>query len=150
MGTRANFAADFTLLLMLAILGLFTLGVFLARRRRYEAHRWVQTGAALLNAGMVLWMMILPFRDFVIQDQGGPRPTVFYAVTSLHALVGAAALLFGLFVVLRANGLVPNALKFRNYKGFMRAAYGIYFTATLLGVLVYIVWFVVVPNSPTY
>jgi len=150
LGTRANFAADFTLVLMLLILGLFTLGVYLARKRRYEAHRWVQTSAALLNLGMVLWMMILPYRDFVMRDQGGPRPTVFYATTSLHAIAGAAALVFGLFVVLRANGLVPNALKFRNYKGYMRAAYGLYFAATLLGVLVYVVWFIVVPNSPTY
>lgn len=150
LGTRANFAADMTLILMLGILALFTVGVFLARRGRYETHRWVQTTAALLNAGLVLWMMILPFRDFVIQDKGGPRPAIFYTITSLHALAGASALLFGLFVVLRGNELVPRALKFRNYKGFMRVAYGLYFLATTLGVLVYVVWFIIVPDSPTY
>jgi uncharacterized membrane protein YozB (DUF420 family) len=150
LGTRANFAADMTLILMLLILGLFTIGVVLALRKQYNAHRWVQTTAAVLNAGMVLWMMILPFRDFVLQDQGGPRPAIFYTVTSIHALAGASALIFGLFVVLRGNGLVPKAMRFRNYKAFMRTAYGLYFLATLLGVLVYYVWFVVVPNSPTY
>jgi hypothetical protein len=78
LGTHANFAADFTLVIMLLIAGLFTLGTVMARRQRYQVHRWIQTSAALLNLIMVLWMMILPFRDFVVRDVGGPRPTLFY------------------------------------------------------------------------
>ncbi|MGH2620949.1 MAG: hypothetical protein ACRDHG_10335, partial [Anaerolineales bacterium] len=106
-GTAANFAADATLVVMLAVALLFTIGAGLAHLHRYTAHRWVQTSAASLNAIMVLWMMVLPFRDFVlpgIPEQVGER---FYAVTILHAVVGAVALPFGLFVVLRGNELVP-------------------------------------------
>jgi uncharacterized membrane protein YozB (DUF420 family) len=150
LGTAANFAADTTLVLMLLILALFTLGVWLARQRQYEAHRWVQTTAVLLNAVLVLWMMILPFRDFVLRDSGGPRPNIFYTVTTLHALAGAVAFPFGVFVALRGNGLVPDALKFRDYKRYMRTAYGLYILATLFGVLVYLVWFVVIPNPPAF
>lgn len=150
LGTSANFATDITLILMISIAALFTLGFYLARRRRYEAHRWVQTSAVLLNLALVLWMMILPFRDFVVRDQGGPRPGVFYVITGLHALFGLVAVPFGVFVMLRGNELVPRALKFRNYKRFMRTAYALYIGTTLLGILVYLTWFVLIPNPPLY
>lgn len=149
-GTAANFVADATLVVMLTVALLFTLGAGLAHLHRYTAHRWVQTSAASLNAIMVLWMMILPFRDFVlpgIPNQVGER---FYAVTILHAVVGAIALPFGLFVVLRGNELVPKRLKFSNYKAFMRTAYTLYILTTLLGVWVYFAWFVNNPNPPVY
>ncbi len=150
LGTNANLAADSTLIAMIVIAALFTYGFYLARRQRYEAHRWVQTSAVILNAILVLWMMILPFRDFVVRDQGGPRPQSFYLVTIIHALVGMSALLFGVFVALRGNNLVPQFLRFRNYKPFMRAAYTLYMLATLLGVAVYITWFVLIPNTPAF
>ena len=149
-GTAANFAADATLTVMLLVGLLFTIGAGLAHLHRYAAHRWVQTSAATLNAILVFWMMILPFRDFVlpgIPDQAGER---FYAVTILHAVVGAVALPFGLFVVLRGNELVPKRLKFSNYKPFMRAAYTLYILTILLGVWVYFAWFVNNPNPPVY
>jgi uncharacterized membrane protein YozB (DUF420 family) len=65
-----------------------------------------------------------------------------YAFTTIHALVGLASLLLGVFVVLRGNELVPNALRFKNYKLFMRTAYSLYMLATLLGVIVYILVFI--------
>ncbi len=150
LGTNGNLAADVTLLVMLVIATLFTVGFVLARRGRYQAHRWVQTSAAALNLALVLWMMILPFRDFVVRDQGGPRLPLFYGVTVAHALVGLAGLTFGTFVVLRGNELMIRPLKFNNYRAFMRASYLLYMAATLLGILVYIIWFVVEPNPPLY
>ena len=149
-GTSANFAADFTLVMMIFIAALFTIGVFLAIRKKYDAHRWVQTTAAILNAIMVSWMMILPYRDFVAPGLPAQLSEKFYAITTLHAFVGLFALTFGLFVTLRGNGLVPKALKFKNYKGFMRVAYGMYMLTTLLGIWVYFAWFVGNPNPPTY
>lgn len=150
LGTHANFAADMTLLLMVMIGIMFTIGFILARKQKYEAHRWVQTAAASLIAILVLWLMILPFRDFVIRDNGGPRAVIFYAITILHAILGAVALPFGLFVVLRGNRLVPKALRFNNYKLFMRTAYGLYIVTILIGILVYYTWFVMIPNPPVY
>jgi hypothetical protein len=68
----------------------------------------------------------------------------------IHALTGAIAFPFGVFVALRGNELVPQALKFNNYKLFMRTAYGLYLVATIIGILVYITWFVLIPNPPVY
>jgi uncharacterized membrane protein YozB (DUF420 family) len=150
LGTHANRAADITLVIMLLAATLFTIGFILARKKKFKAHRWVQTGAATLNAIMVLWMMILPFRDFVLRDRGGPRPAVFYIIASIHGLVGLVGVIFGLFVTLRGNGLVPKPLRFNNYKLFMRTAYGLYMLATLLGIGVYLTWFAYVPNPPVF
>jgi uncharacterized membrane protein YozB (DUF420 family) len=149
-GTAANFAADATLVVMLLTASLFTLGAYLAVKGKYGAHRWIQTSATTLNTIMVGWMMILPFRDFVAPGLPERIAERFYLVTSVHAFLGASSLLLGIFVTLRANGLVPEALKFNNYKGYMRTSYTLFMLATLIGVLVYLSWFVWNPNPPTY
>lgn len=150
LGTNANLAADATLVIMLFTAGLFSLGFYLARKGKFNTHKWVQTSGALINLIMVLWMMVLPFRDFIIQDQGGPREGYFYIVTALHALIGLIATIFGMFVVLRGHKLMPKFLQFNNYKPFMRTAYALYMTATLLGIAVYLVWFVFTESTPIY
>jgi uncharacterized membrane protein YozB (DUF420 family) len=150
LGTSANFAADMTLMVGLLVAALFTIGVAMAVKGRYQTHRWIQTTAASLNAVLVLWMMILPFRDFIVRDFLGSRPPIFYYVTSAHALIGLCGLTFGIFVTLRGNELMLKPLKFNNYKLFMRIAYGLYMLATLLGIWVYLTWFVNNPNPPTY
>lgn len=150
LGTSANLAADMTLVLSLLIAGALTIGFFLARGKHYGTHRVVQTGAVIANAILVFWLMVLPFRDFVapgVPDRLGER---FYAVTTLHALVGAAALVLGIFVVLRANGLMPRRLRFRNYKPVMRVSYALYMLATTIGLFVYLAWFVWNPYPPVY
>ena len=150
LGTNANRAADLTLVLILLSAGLFTLGVWLVRRKHFTAHRWVQTGAAVLNASLVLWMMLLPFRDFVAPGLPGQAGEPFYAISAIHGLIGASGLLLGAFVVLRANGLVPKPLRFSNYRLFMRVSYTLYMLATVLGVLVYLTWFVWSASPPSY
>lgn len=169
LGTNANFAADMTLVLSILVALTFTYGAWLAKkaqgierkypkgaperaaaRRLFGVHRRVQTGGAVVNIILVLWLMLLPYRDFVLRDSGGPRESVFYTVTTLHALVGLFAFIFGNFVVLRGNNLMIPALKFKNYKPFMRTAYAAYMLTTLLGIGVYVTWFVITVKPPVF
>jgi uncharacterized membrane protein YozB (DUF420 family) len=151
LGTSANWAADMTLLVSALVAILLNIGVVLAVRGNYDAHRWFQTSAATINAILVLWLMILPFFDFVAPpDNPAELPLSALLTTRIHATVGFTALVFGLFVVLRANKLMPKALRFNNYKLFMRVSYLLYMLATLIGLFVYITWFVGNPNPPTY
>jgi uncharacterized membrane protein YozB (DUF420 family) len=149
-GTNANFAADMTLALSLLVIILFSIGFYLAIRGRYETHKWVQTSGAVLNIILVLWLMILPYRDFIIRDTGGPREAIFYQITILHAAVGFVTFFFGNFVVLRGHKLVPKIIQFSNYKLFMRTAYTLYLVTTLLGVGVYYTWFIVTAKPPVF
>ncbi len=142
LGTHAPFISDLTLILILLTAILFTIGWQLALHKHFEAHRWVQTSSASLNAMVVLVVMIRSFATHILPGIPARLLQGDYAVTTVHALVGATGLLLGIFVVLRANGLVPKALRFRKYKPFMRTAYALYMTATLLGVLVYTLAFI--------
>jgi hypothetical protein len=121
---------------------MFTLGWQLAVRKRYEAHRWVQTIAATLNAAIVLISMVSSFVVYILPGLPAKLMEGSYGLTTLHALIGSAGLVLGVFVTLRGNGLVPRRLRFRNYKLFMRAAYALYMVSTLGGVILYVIVFV--------
>ena len=175
LGTNANLAADVTLILSIIVALVFTYGAYLAKKAqaleaRYEktdpefegararagnlfnTHRWVQTTGAVINIVLVFWLMLLPYRDFVLSDLTPPRPRadIFYWVTTVHAVIGFFAFTFGNFVVLRGNNLMIDALKFNNYKPYMRTAYGLYMITTLLGIWVYVTWFVTIANPPVF
>ena len=150
LGTNGNWAADMTLMVSVLVALIFTLGAMMAVWGRYTAHRLLQTTGAILNAILVFWMMVLPFRDFVAPGIPQQLNESFYYVTTLHAAVGFTALFFGLFVTLRANGLMIKPLQFNNYKLFMRISYAFYMLATLIGIWVYFTWFINNPNPPVY
>lgn len=142
LGTTANFRSDATLVLILITAVLFTIGWQLAVRKRYEAHRWVQTSAVILNTMAILFTMISSFLIHILPGIPAKLNQGDYAVTTVHALVGLVGMVLGVFIVLRGNKLVPKALRFKNYKLFMRTSYALYMLATLLGVIVYITVYV--------
>ena len=65
-------------------------------------------------------------------------PNLFVPAGLTFAIWGVIYLLLGIFVVLRANKLVPKSLRFKKYKPFMRTSYALYMLATLLGGIVYL------------
>ena len=137
--TKAPRGAVVSLVLIVVTAVLFTVGWRLAARRRYEAHRWVQTIAVCLNATVVLTWMIRSFTRNVAPELPARLNERAYAVATTHALVGAIGLVFGVFVMLRGNELVPKRLRFSNYKPYMRAAYALYMLGALTGVILYLV-----------
>lgn len=141
LGTNASVLADLSLVLGIVVAVLLTIGMLLAVMRRYEAHRWVQTTAVTINVVQVLSIMIASF--FKSAAPGIPQRLgeTYYSVALIHGLLGLVTLLFGTFVMLRGNKLVPKALRFKNYKLFMRTAYGLYILVTLLGLWVYYTWY---------
>jgi uncharacterized membrane protein YozB (DUF420 family) len=143
LGTKAPVRSDITLILILITAVLFTIGWRLAVHKRYEAHRWVQTTAAILNSIVVLLAMVNVFIVYILPGIPGKLFQGSYGATALHGLVGAIGLVLGVFIVLRANNLLPESLQFKNYKLFMRTSYGIYMSATLLGVIVYIMAYII-------
>ncbi len=144
LGTRATFGPDLALILILISSTMFTIGWRLAVHQHYDVHRWVQTSAAILNASAVLAIMVGSFWGFVLPTLSAKFGQTVTAITTFHAAIGAITFLFGAFVVLRANKLVPVRWRFKNYKLFMRTAYGLYMLTTLIGIAVYLVTYVLV------
>jgi len=142
LGTKATLRSDLTLVLIIVTAILFNIGFVLARRKRFVAHRWVQTSAVILNTLVVLISMVTSYIIYILPGIPSKLAQGDYAVTSAHAVIGAVALIFGVFVALRGNELLPQRMKFQNYKPFMRWAYALYMLATLGGILIYIIVFV--------
>jgi uncharacterized membrane protein YozB (DUF420 family) len=142
LGTHAPLISDLSLVLTLITAGMFTVGWQLARQGHYTIHRWVQTGAATLNAIVVVAFMITSFVRHILPGIPGKLLQGDYGVTTVHALVGTFGLLLGIFIVIRANELGPRALRFTNYKLFMRTSYALYMLATALGAVVYLLVYV--------
>jgi len=138
LGTHAPFHSDLSLILILISAILFTIGWRLAVGKRFGAHRWIQTTAVIVNTIAVLAVMIPAFILYILPGIPGKLLEGSYGVTTIHAIIGAIGLILGIFVVLRANGLVPQRLRFRNYKLFMRTSYILYMLATVMGVIVYV------------
>ncbi|GAB4437051.1 MAG: hypothetical protein OHK0015_29470 [Chloroflexi bacterium OHK40] len=148
-GTNAPRYADISLALSLLVAILLTVGLALARARRFGAHRWVQTTAVLLNGALVVAVMLGSFAESVTPGVPERVSQPYYTIGIAHGVAGLVAFLFGTFVMLRANGLMPRALQFANYQLFMRWAYGLYMLATGLGVALYAIWYVAPAPQPT-
>jgi uncharacterized membrane protein YozB (DUF420 family) len=141
-GTRAPLISDITLILVLLTASLLTLGWRLAVHRRYKAHRWVQTCAVSLNTVVVLIVMAGSYVSSILPGIPAKLGEAPYGITTVHALVGVASVVLGVYVVLVGNSLLPKSLRFKNYKLFMRISYALYMIATFLGVVVYLVLYV--------
>lgn len=136
--SHSSIGADLSLLISVAAFVLLTIGVVLAKSKRYDAHRWVQTAAVLLNAVPVVFWMIRSFRLFILPDLPGNLSKSVDALTTVHAVAGLIGTVIGLFVMVRANQLAARGESLGRYKNLMRIAYVVYLIATALGVWVYI------------
>lgn len=136
--SHSSVGADLSLLISVAAAVLLTLGVVLAKSRRYEAHRWVQTSAVALNAVPVIAWMIRSFRLFVLPGLPGNLGRSIDALITVHAVTGLIGVAMGLFIMIRANQLTARGQSLRRYKNAMRVAYVVYLLGTGLGVWVYV------------
>ncbi|HEY3231575.1 MAG TPA: DUF420 domain-containing protein, partial [Roseiflexaceae bacterium] len=149
LGTNANVLQDISLVLGILVALTLTVGMIMAVRKRYDVHRWIQTTAVTINVLQVLTIMIASFLKSAAPGIPQKLNETYYQAATIHASLGLITLLFGTFVMLRGNELMPRALKFNNYKLFMRTAYSLYMAITLLGVWVYVTWYITSPRPAT-
>ena len=136
---RSSLGADLSLLLSAAVIVLLTAGVVLARRRRYEAHRWLQTSGVILNAVLVAFWMAVSLVRFILPGIPGTLSKHGHTLAAVHATVGVVAAALGIFLVVRANQLTRRGESVSRYKTAMRVAYFVYLAAFVLGVWLYVV-----------
>lgn len=139
LGTGGTMGPDLTLVLSLVAAVLLTVGVVWARRRSYQAHRWVQTAAVCLSVVLVLVWMVRSFRLYVLPDFPGNLERGSYALTTIHALVGLVGVVLGVFLVIRGNQFMASRRSLAGYRTAMRVAYVVYMAGTALGVVLYVV-----------
>ncbi len=143
LGTGASFAADFNLVMQSVMAVALIAGVALVKQKRYRAHGICQSTVLLTNLimiGLVMWPSL--------HDQVEPRlpralHRVYYGAAALHALLGIAAEILGLYIVLVAGTrVVPSWLRFTNWKRWMRTELILWSIVLLTGFGTYYAWYI--------
>ena len=137
---KAPLAADLNLTLELLLVAGLTFGAWFARRGNLAAHRYNQTAWTLLNVVLVALIMVPGMENVTLESPSDLAP-VHYWVPWLHAAVGTATVVAGLWLVLQMNGLLPRRLHLRAWKKLMRATLAGYWLVALLGFVTYYLWF---------
>ena len=141
--TAAPRAADFVLVLEIAMgIGLLV-GARLARKRRFRQHASCQSAIVLLNLAVVAVMMIPSFRVHVLPRVPAKLGKAYYGLATTHAAFGTVTELAGLYILLSAGTTVlPERLRITKYKAWMRSALVLWWVVLLLGIATYARWYV--------
>ena len=141
--TGATFEADLNLVVQL-IMGVALLaGAFLARHKRYRAHGICQTTVLLLNLLMIGLVMWPSFQQQVKPALSKVLHKWYYSAAAMHAVLGVTAELLGLYIVIVAGtNVLPQWLRFNNWKSWMRTELVLWAIVLLSGVGTYCAWYV--------
>lgn len=143
LGTGATFAADVNFIVQLAMGGTLIVGVLLAKQKRYRAHGACQTTVLLLNVWMIALTMWPSFREQVVPRIPRAFERGYYAIATIHMLLGTSAELLGIYIVLVAGTkLVPPSLRFTNWKRWMRIELALWLFTLTWGLGTYYEWYV--------
>jgi len=143
LGLGGTFAADLNLLLQLAMAAALTLGMFLARKKLFLAHAWTQSSVLLLNLVAIAWVMWPSYRLQILRHPSRAMHDAYHAIAFFHGILGTLAELLGLYVLLVAGTkMLPEILRFKNYKLWMRSTLALWWVVVVLGLGTYYVWYV--------
>lgn len=143
LGTGAPFGADLNLVVQL-IMGLALIaGFLLAKQKHYTAHGICQTAVLLLNLPMIGLVMWPSFQQQVKPVLSKVLHKWYYEAATIHALLGIAAELLGLYIVIAAGtNLLPRRLRFKRWKLWMCTELVLWAIVLVSGVGTYCAWYV--------
>jgi hypothetical protein len=135
--------ADLTLLLEMGMgVGLF-IGALLARFGRFRGHAWCQGSIVLLNLVLIGLTMLPAFHRLILPRLPSRIGKPYYALAAAHGVLGSVAELGGLYILLAAGtDLLPEKLRIKRYKFWMRSVLLVWWMVLLLGMTTYTRWYV--------
>jgi uncharacterized membrane protein YozB (DUF420 family) len=143
LGTGATFGADLNLVIQLIMGAALIAGGLLAKQKRYRAHGICQTTVLLLNLLMIGLVMGPSFQQQVKPVLSKVLHKWYYEAAASHAVLGITAEVLGLYIVTVAGtDLLPQWLRFKNWKWWMRTELAVWTIVLLSGVGTYCAWYV--------
>jgi uncharacterized membrane protein YozB (DUF420 family) len=145
LGTQASLASDLSLLAYLLLLvPLMLLGYFFARRRLYAPHhKLTMTLIVVLNWVLIALVMAVSYRDGVAPylSTGLSDPRVL--LPTLHLIIGGIAQILGTYLVLRMwfENRLPEWVKVKRIKRYMRLTLALWLVTAALGVVIYLTFY---------
>jgi plastocyanin/uncharacterized membrane protein YozB (DUF420 family) len=141
LGTGATLRADLNLCVQVTMGLALLVGMLLARRKQFRAHKYCQSSVMVLNLVMIFLIMAPSFHKQVEPQLPGGLKEAYYLVPYVHAILGTLAEVLGIYIVLvAATKLLPKKLRFRRYKPWMRTELALWWIVVLIGVSTYYVW----------
>src|SRR5438128_5396075 len=114
LGTGATFRADLNLVVQLSMGLALLVGMFLAKRKKFRAHKYCQSWVMLLNLVMIFLIMAPSFHRQVDSRPPGRLKEAYYLVPYVHAILRTIAEVLGIYIVLvAATKLIPRKLRFK-------------------------------------
>lgn len=150
LGLGATRDADINLLFQLALAVALTMGMLLARKKLFRAHAATQSIVLLLNLAAIVFVMWPSFQLQILRHPSHAVSDGYHAFAFFHGILGALAEALGLYVLLVAGTtMIPERLRFKNYKLWMRATLALWSVVVFLGVGTYYVWYVQSSSAAT-
>ena len=142
LGTGAPFAADLNLVVQLTMATALLAGLLLAKQKRFKAHGICQSTVMLANLlmiGFVMWPSFVHAKPTV--------PKIFhkwyYAAATAHAVLGITAEILGLYIlVVAGTKILPQWLRFKQWKAWMRTELVLWLIVLGSGVATYYAWYI--------
>ena len=114
LGTHAGYRSDLNLTIQIAMGIALIFGAFLARAKRFVAHGICQAVVLVLNFGMICVVMWPSFHSQVLPRLPKRLGKRFYAVATIHGVLGVLAEILGLYIVLVAGTrILPETWRFK-------------------------------------
>jgi len=143
LGTGATFGADLNLVVQLIMGAALIAGALLAKQKRYRARGVCQTTVLLLNLLMIGLVMWPSFQQQVKTALSKVFHKWYYELATIHAVLGIAAELLGVYIVIVAGTNVsPQWLRFKHWKWWMRTELVLWEIVLLSGMGTYCAWYV--------
>ena len=134
LGTHAGYRADLNLTIQIAMGVALIFGAFLARAKRFVTHGICQTVVLVLNLVMIYFSMWPSFHSHVLPRLPKRLGKRFYAVATIHGVIGVLAEILGLYVVLVAGTkILPEAWRVKQWKLWMRIELALWWIVLLMG-----------------
>ena len=134
LGTGAPFAADLNLVVQLMMAVALVVGRFLAKQKRYKAHGICQSTVLLLNLLMIGLVMWPAFHQQVAPALPKAFHKGYYAAPAIHGFLGIGAEILGLYIVIVAGTkLLPQRLRFNDWKSWLRIEVAVWSITLLSG-----------------
>ena len=136
MTTNINLIAQLSMGIILLI------GMVLARRKWYRAHGICQSAVVILNLIPIATFMLPVFRHGILSGLSTNPDSFFVTIAIAHAALGTIAEIFGIYIILSAGtNLLPETLRFKNYKKWMRLELALWWLAIASGIGIYLFWY---------
>ncbi|HEV2317063.1 MAG TPA: hypothetical protein VGV89_05765 [Thermoplasmata archaeon] len=135
--------SDLVLVVEIAIAAMLVVGMFVARTGRIRVHMYLQSSMVLVNLPVVLSWMVPQYLTYVLPGLPREIGDPVYLFPTVMLVLGAAAESIGVYILLVAvTNWIPERIRFRNYKLWMRGELVLWWSVLVFGFSTYYIWYV--------